>query len=248
MEKSLAKTKISVVIPAFNEEKRIRAVLNVVTQAPFIDEIIVVDDGSKDKTAAIARKYPITLIRHKKNQGKGGALQTGVRAAGKADILLFLDADLINLKKEHLKLLIDPVINNEADMTLGYLSRDIKKATNLASRLVKGISGQRALKKSFLENIWEIKKVANLGRSFWAKISGLRALDKRKISELNLKNSGFGADLIITRYFKRKKGRIKLIELKGLTHVTQEEKLGFKKGLKEKIKMYREILRGRNLT
>jgi dolichyl-phosphate beta-glucosyltransferase len=98
----MEKMDISVVIPAYNEERRILPTLEKAygyfrTEIPDF-EIIVVDDGSKDKTAGIAEKfsgrYPrVKLLRHEKNRGKGAAVRTGVMAS-KGKLVLFSDADL----------------------------------------------------------------------------------------------------------------------------------------------------------
>ncbi|MDD1728045.1 MAG: glycosyltransferase family 2 protein [Methanospirillum sp.] len=85
--------KTSLVVPAFNEEKAIGAVIQ--EYYSFVDEIIVVDDGSSDKTYQIASDLSdgkVSVSRHDKNQGKVGALITGVRKAT-GDIIIFTDAD-----------------------------------------------------------------------------------------------------------------------------------------------------------
>jgi glycosyltransferase involved in cell wall biosynthesis len=94
-------TALSIVIPAYNEEdgieviaRRVLAVRADLTKVGVdLAELLVVDDGSKDKTAEIARAIPgVTLIQHQKNRGYGGALKTGFNAA-KGDLIGFLDAD-----------------------------------------------------------------------------------------------------------------------------------------------------------
>lgn len=94
--------KLSVVIPCFNEERTLDAVLDKVLQAPPADvekEILVVDDGSTDDSAAIAQRYvdqfpqTIRLIRQRRNQGKGAALVAGIQHAT-GDVVLIQDADL----------------------------------------------------------------------------------------------------------------------------------------------------------
>ncbi len=81
------------IIPAYNEEKTIGRVIDRLKKLPLDLEIIVVDDGSSDGTAAQAREEGAVLIRHDRNQGKGGALHTGFsRASG--DVFVVQDADL----------------------------------------------------------------------------------------------------------------------------------------------------------
>ena len=85
--------KILIVVPAFNEEKRIGAILSDLKKAR--QKIIVVDDGSKDRTAQIAKRYTPYVFRHRVNLGKGAALKTGAEFAFKneADAVVFMDSD-----------------------------------------------------------------------------------------------------------------------------------------------------------
>lgn len=87
-------TKLTIVIPAFNEEKAIITVLRGLTDncAEFVHEIIVVDDGSDDKTAGIAEQAGARVIRHNRNMGYGAALKTGISNAD-TDFILTMDAD-----------------------------------------------------------------------------------------------------------------------------------------------------------
>ena len=114
--------KIAAIIPAYNEEKSISEVVRAAKNNNNIDEVIVVDDGSSDATAAIAQDSGARVIKMRDNQGKGEALKRGVYATN-ADILLFLDADLVGLVSKHLSMLLEPVIKGEADMTVGAIDR-----------------------------------------------------------------------------------------------------------------------------
>jgi glycosyltransferase involved in cell wall biosynthesis len=83
----------SIVIPAYNEEKGIGAVLDNVSSLDGRFEIIVVDDGSSDSTADIVKNYShVSLIRHEHNMGYGAALKTGIQSAS-TDTVLIMDAD-----------------------------------------------------------------------------------------------------------------------------------------------------------
>jgi len=87
--------KISIIIPAYNEELVIAAILNQLLEMPQIDEIIVVDDGSSDKTANIVQTYTdkgVILVQHPYNIGNGAAVKSGVRRAS-GDIIVLMDAD-----------------------------------------------------------------------------------------------------------------------------------------------------------
>lgn len=106
---------MSVIIPAYNEEKRIG---NVLARIPdFVDEVIVIDDGSSDATYEVAKRYTDKAIRLNKNMGKGAALREGLRHAS-GDIIVFMDADGQHNPKEIPKLL-EPIIKGKADFVIG---------------------------------------------------------------------------------------------------------------------------------
>ncbi len=107
---------VSFVVPAYDEERRLseslRRLVEFVAGQPYEAEIIVVDDGSHDATAKIAREagpglpegISIQLIQHERNRGKGAAVRTGALAAS-GDVLFYLDADLATPPEEIPKLL-----------------------------------------------------------------------------------------------------------------------------------------------
>jgi len=85
--------KIGALLPAYNEEKNIRAVIKDVKKYLPKAKIVVVDDGSVDKTVEIAKKEKVLIIRHKKNKGKGEALKTGIQYFKKSDAIIIIDTD-----------------------------------------------------------------------------------------------------------------------------------------------------------
>ncbi len=136
--------KIAAVLPAYNEEARVAEVIRAVMRAPSVDEIVVVNDGSCDATADVVRRYPgVRLVDLPVNCGKGGAMSAGVDATD-ADILVFLDADLIGLRPEHVEALVSPVKTGRARMAVGKF-RGGRKLTDWSQKLVPNISGQRAI-------------------------------------------------------------------------------------------------------
>lgn len=142
---------ITAIIPAYNEEQTIGGVLQCIKKVKEVTQIIVVSDGSTDKTAETAAAYDIELIDLKENVGKGGAMKAGMERCAN-DNVLFLDADLIGLTEKHVKELILPVINNEADMTIGIFKNG-RIVTDLAQKVTPYLSGQRAVKKTLLDRI-----------------------------------------------------------------------------------------------
>ena len=147
---------IKALIPAFNEEKTIGNIIDVLNKVSRIKEIIVVDDGSIDNTYQKAKKHGARVIRLPENKGKGAALQEGISHVD-TDIILLLDGDLIGLRVEHIYKLINPVLSDEADMTIGIFKKG-RNLTDLAQVVSPKLSGQRAIKLS------ELKKVKNLDK------------------------------------------------------------------------------------
>jgi len=117
--------KLSILIPAFNEEKTIGIVLQKIDKLkiPHLEkEIVIVDDGSSDKTSEIVRKFikdkkNIHFYQHEKNQGKGAAIQTGIKNA-KGDIILIQDADL-EYDPVDIPRLVQPVLDKKAQVVYG---------------------------------------------------------------------------------------------------------------------------------
>jgi glycosyltransferase involved in cell wall biosynthesis len=144
--------KISVIIAAYNEEPRIARVLSVVERHPLVDEVIVVDDGSTDKTSEIVKKFNVTLIKNKKNMGKTASVKRGLERS-KNEFILFLDADLVGLTKENIDDLAGPVINGQVDWTLS-----LRGNSGLHMKLlnIDFVSGERVVKRCLLNDpqIW----------------------------------------------------------------------------------------------
>jgi len=140
--------KVAVVIPAKNEENTIGDVVRVCKAVSIIDEVIVVSDGSDDKTAYLANISGAKVIELPENIGKGGAMMVGVNNT-EAEVILFLDADLIGLTINHVNDLLLPVLNGEVEMTVGVFEHG-RLATDLAQVIAPYLSGQRALKKTLL--------------------------------------------------------------------------------------------------
>jgi len=118
---------VTVILPAFNEEVSIGSIV-LLTQH-YADHVIVVDDGSLDRTAAIARKAGAHVIVHEENKGKGAALKTGFTAASalEADVIVTMDSDGQHNPSEIPKL-VSPILKGNAEMVNGsrYLNHTDK--------------------------------------------------------------------------------------------------------------------------
>ncbi len=133
---------LSCIIPAFNEAARIGPVLATAAVHPLIGEVIVVDDGSTDDTAARAAAVPgVTLVRLARNVGKTRAVAEGVVHAKGAFVLL-LDADLTGLTADALTALIAPVRDGQADAAIS-LRGNAPRAWHLIG--LDYISGERVV-------------------------------------------------------------------------------------------------------
>jgi hypothetical protein len=131
---------LAVVIPAFNEAERIGATVRAAAGLSGADLVIVVDDGSRDDTAAVAERAGARVVRHARNRGKAAALETGAEAvrllesagvngtaaAGAPHYLLFLDADLGDTAAEAGPL-AEPVRRGTADMTIAVFVTRVRR-------------------------------------------------------------------------------------------------------------------------
>ncbi len=156
LKQRLEKLHVVAIIPAFNEEKRISTVLNIVCKYPYIDEIIVVDDGSEDNTYALVKNISANCLKLKvyklrKNQGKTKAMLHGVQKAKSADILVFLDADLKNLPKDYIDKMLYYLVSGQYDMTILDRLSDRKGPMGILA-LARFFGGERAVwKKDFVQ-------------------------------------------------------------------------------------------------
>jgi len=118
-------SRLIAIIPAYNERARVR---DVVTQTrPHVDEVVVIDDGSTDDTAAIAESAGAKVLRHERNQGKGGAIATGLNffQGSNAEFAIFLDADGQHDPAEIGKF-IEAAGRENADMVVGSRMSDVR--------------------------------------------------------------------------------------------------------------------------
>lgn len=207
--------KVAAVIPAFNEEVTIGEVVDTLRQVDQIEQIVVVSDGSEDLTAEVARRSGALVIEHAENQGKAAAMKTGFEAT-RAGAILFLDADLIGLSPAHVRLLLLPVLRGEADMTIGIFDEG-RITTDLAQLLAPYLSGQRAVRREIVEEMFRHEPDTDVCR--------------------------FGIEVALTRHVNNRGYRVVEVPLEEMSHRMKEEKLGLVKGVAARLKMYYEILK-----
>lgn len=216
--------KIEVVIPAYNEEDRLPKVIEVLQRTKEVGKIIVVDDGSTDQTIKQAAELGVTVLRHQKNKGKGAALKTGIKETTK-NPLMIIDADLKNLRPDHITTLINLFYNQE--------DCDIK--TNPETKKGKGET-------VLVNGVVDRGQASNLTEKIEEALTGLRIMD-RKVWDNTLKElseDGYSVDYLI--YVTAKKlGKIKTKTLPGLEHYKKTEKNGFIKGSFNYVKMFLQI-------
>jgi glycosyltransferase involved in cell wall biosynthesis len=207
----------SAIVCAYNEETHLAAVLDGLLGAPFIQEIIVVDDGSQDCTAEIMQAYcrfdrirPIFLAA---NQGKGNAMAEGTEAA-RGDILLFVDADLVNWDAGYAMQVLKPVLDSKADLSIGYPLRE--------------------------HDTWDSADLLRIQR--W--LSGERAVWRADLLPLlpKIRPSRFGVETLINMHYKTRHQPIRMIRLNGLLHPLKFEKSSRAEAWGEYRKEIRQIL------
>ena len=109
-------TSVAVLLPAYNEEIAIASMI--LLSSRYVDEVIVIDDGSTDRTKEVSELAGATVLSHKINKGKGVALKTGFEYAKDFDIIVTIDADGQHNPSE-IPLLIKPIEDGQADLVNG---------------------------------------------------------------------------------------------------------------------------------
>jgi len=186
---------IAVVVPAYNEEKLIGRVLE--TMAEWVDKIVVVNDASKDNTAAEVKKFEealggrLILLEHKKNQGVGGAIVTGYKWArdNSIDITAVMGGDA-QMDPMNLPKLLNPVVDGEADYTKG-------------NRLITGGTWQLMPKTRYLGNAF-LSLLTKIASGYWHVADfqcGYTAISLKVLKVVNLdkvyKRFGMPNDILI---------------------------------------------------
>ena len=169
--------KITVGIPAYNEEKNIAKII--VKLKKMVDQILVCDDGSTDSTCAIAESLGVTVIKHPENSGYGMAIRSIFLKAREinADLLVTIDADGQH-KIEDINKIIKPIADGRADISIG--SRFLKEDNNTPSYRKLGVKViTKVTNSSLTEKVTDAQ-------------SGFRAYNNKVLQSLTPSDSGMG--------------------------------------------------------
>ena len=214
-----SKVRTAAIVPALNEEANVGNVLKTLLGSRDLDEVILVDDGSTDRTAEIGEELgaKVIVLPEKGGNGKGNAMKQGVESTD-AEIIVFFDADLVGLKIEHVSQLVQPILEGKAAMAVGVRDR-YKKLPDIIIKIdpLLAIGGERAMKRFIFE-----------------------ALPEKFIR-------GFAVETALNYYCLKKKLKIVYPKLKGLTIVIKEKKWGFVKGFKNRLEMIWQLIKIRFL-
>lgn len=213
---------LSIVIPCYNEENNILALVNKVLEAPVKNkEIIVVDDCSKDGTRKVLEEQvkPLVskIIYHEVNGGKGAALRTGFQAAT-GDVIIIQDADLEYDPMEYPQV-VNPIFEGRAKVVYGSRFLNQKRKGYLANRLA-----NRAL--TTFSNLFTHQKLTDMETCY-------KAFKREVIQSVNIEENRFGFEPEITAKISKMKIKIQEVPISYYPRTNEEgKKIGFKDGVR----------------
>lgn len=212
--------KISIVIPAYNEEKTIERVLNKVRQVStlgFEKEIIVIDDGSTDQTEGVVKKFDdVIFFKHEKNKGKGAAIQTAIDKAS-GDLLMIQDADLEYNPGNYQKLI---------------------SAYKSGSKVVYGSRNMNPKRRGYTHYVWGVKFLSEVvslisGQRITDAYTCYKLFEKGVLDNLSLESNGFEIEAEITIKTIKKGYKIKEVPIDYFPRTFKEgKKINAKDGIK----------------
>lgn len=223
------KLKLSIIIPVYNEERTLKEVIHKIKMIDIEKEIIIVDDGSCDKTRKILdniRDDSIKIISHPYNRGKGAAIKTALDFIN-GDIVIIQDADLEYNPDEHINL-VEPIKNNIADIVYGSRFLAKKKVTTTFHFFV-----NRFL--TLITNLLFNSSLTDMETCY-------KVFKTKIIKELNLESNGFEIEAELT--IKALKKGYKIYEI-PITYRSRSYHDGKKITWKDGIKTLITILKYR---
>lgn len=240
----MVKKNLIIIIPAYNEEKTIAKVIKRIPSfADLNKRVIVVNDGSLDNTAIVAKKAGATVISNKQNLGLGKTFKIGLKYSlrNSADIIVILDSDG-QYDSKNIRRLILPILNNEADLTIGnrFIFNsiyDINFIKKLGNKILSIFISKLLLK------INEIYDVQSSFRAFNRKLG--RVLNNELVAKYNYAQEmfilswlyEFKVKQISVDCFRRISGKSKLIK-NSILHLLKIIWISFRTIYKIKIRIY----------
>ena len=158
--------KVTAVVPVYNEEKTVGNVLETLTSSKKINNVIVINAGSTDKSINIIKKFKVKIINLKRPIGKGGTIKKAVKYI-KSDIVFMCDADLHGFKEEHIEQILEPLEKDYASMCIGIRKNPIIGGYFIDRMILTG--GERAVFTNIFKEVmknplvegWGLESVLN---------------------------------------------------------------------------------------
>jgi glycosyltransferase involved in cell wall biosynthesis len=200
--------KVTVVVPAFNEENTITETIRALKKVPEVDVILVVNDGSTDNTSALALREMVQVLDLDFNRGKGGAMNAALEHIN-TEVVAFVDGDLGPAAAQVTKIL-EPVLKGETDLCVAAFPPPKKKG---GFGLVKGTAARA------------IRKAGNLEST--APLSGQRAMTREVLNQVTPFREGYGVELGMTIRALRRGFRIKEVPTTMTHNETGRDLKGF---------------------
>ena len=213
---------LSIIIPCYNEEKSILALVKKVLESPIKNkEIIVVEDCSNDGTKKVLEEQvkPLVskIIYHEKNAGKGAALRTGFKAATGYAVII-QDADLEYDPMEYPKV-VEPIFNGEAKVVYGSRFLNQKRKGYLVNRIANWVL-------TSFSNMFTHQKITDMETCY-------KCFRRDIIQSVDIKENRFGFEPEITAKISKKGIKIKEVPISYYPRTSEEgKKIGFRDGVR----------------
>lgn len=191
------KKNVSIIIPAYNEEATIESVLQKIFDLPFVNQVIVINDASADRTADIVEAFDdnrLILINKKTNEGKTAAIKTGLEKVNQ-DIVIIQDADE-EYDPEEIEFLCNPIWQNRADVVYGsrFLVRQASRVLYFYHYLA-----NKSL--TFFSNLFTNKNMTDVETCY-------KAFRTPLLKNMPISSSGFGFEIEVTAKICKTRARV----------------------------------------